>query len=67
MKLALAQISMTENMRKNLEKSLLFCDPQRGMIYYFFRKFSFRRFFLSMKKEMLIITVLPLIRKRLPD
>lgn len=67
MKLALAQISMTENMQENLEKALLFCDRAKGNDLLFFQKFSFRHFFRSIKKEMLSITALPLMRKRFPN
>lgn len=67
MKLALAQISMTENMQENLEKSLLFCDFAKGNDLLFFPEIQLSPFFRSMRKEMLIVTVLLLMRKKFPD
>lgn len=51
MKLALAQISMTENMRENLEKSLLFCDRAKGNDLLFFPEIQLSPFFPQYEKR----------------
>lgn len=51
MKLALAQISMTENMQENLEKSLLFCDFAKGNDLLFFPEIQLSPFFPQYEKR----------------
>lgn len=51
MKLALAQISMTENMHENLEKSLLFCDRAKGNDLLFFPEIQLSPFFPQYEKR----------------
>ena len=51
MKLALAQISMTENMQENLEKSLVFCDRAKGNDLLFFPEIQLSPFFPQYEKR----------------
>ena len=51
MKLALAQISMTENMQENLEKSLLFCDRAKENNLLFFPEIQLSPFFPQYEKR----------------
>lgn len=51
MKLALAQMSMTENMQENLKKSLSFCDRAAGSDLLFFPEIQLSPFFPQYEKR----------------
>lgn len=52
MKLAMAQMRMTDSMDENLRTSLEMCALARGSDLLFFPRSSSRRFFRSMKSAM---------------
>lgn len=52
MKIALAQMSMTESIEENLNKSLNFCDKAKDCDLLFFLKFSYPHFSLNTRIKM---------------